>query len=56
MKVQNANATQSIKALRAAGLDFGESEAIALADTVPGSLLLIDERKGRIIAKIWTLK
>ena len=51
IKVETVTFSQSIKILRAAGLDLGESEAIVLADTLPNSLLLMDERKGRQIAK-----
>ena len=50
IKVQAVSDAQSIKILRAAGLDLGESEAIVLADTLPDSLLLMDERKGRQVA------
>lgn len=51
MKVRTVSRTQSVKILRAAGLDLGESEAIVLADTLLDSLLLMDERKGRQIAQ-----
>lgn len=36
---------------RAAGLDMGESEAIILSDTCHADLLLMDESKGRQVAK-----
>ena len=36
---------------RATGLDRGESEAIILSDTCPADLLLMDEVKGRQVAK-----
>lgn len=35
---------------RSTGLDLGESEAILLADSYDGSLLLMDEAKGRQVA------
>lgn len=42
--------TALVQALRAS-LDRGESEAIALAQATPGSLLAIDEKAGRKIAQ-----
>ena len=50
VKVKTVSCERSIKLLRASGLDLGESEAIILADSLPDSLLLMDERKGRQIA------
>ena len=51
MKVKTVGKSQSVKILRASGLDLCESEAIVLADALSDSLLLMDERKGRQIAQ-----
>ena len=51
MRLKTVSRTQSVKILMASGLDLGESEAIVLADTLADALLLIDERKGRQIAR-----
>lgn len=40
---------------RATGLDRGESEAIILSDTCKADLLLMDENKGRQVAKLMGL-
>jgi len=56
IKVQVVNNEQSVKILRASGLDLGESEAIVLADSLTNSLLLMDERKGRQIAQSMGIK
>ena len=50
IRIESLCNEQPVRILRAAGLGLGESEAIALADSLVGSLLLIDERKGRQIA------
>jgi len=56
IRVITVSNEQSVKILRAAGLDLGESEAIVLADSLPDSLLLMDERKGRQIAQSMGIK
>lgn len=44
--------TKSVELLRrVTGLDAGESEAIILSDTCKADLLLMDEKKGRLVAK-----
>lgn len=52
IKVVNVNDAKSVELLRrATGLDLGESEAIIYSDDCRAELLLIDEVKGRRIAK-----
>lgn len=52
IKHTSVNNLQSVILLqRATGLDLGESEAIILSDEYKNNLLLIDEFKGRQIAK-----
>ncbi len=54
MHVENEFAVKLLQ--KQLNLDLGESEAITLADTLQSNLLMIDERKARIIAKNMGLK
>ncbi|MDE7477525.1 MAG: DUF3368 domain-containing protein, partial [Lachnospiraceae bacterium] len=49
VSVSNRKAVKILR--RATGLDLGESEAIVLTDEQQGNLLLMDEVKGRSVAK-----
>jgi uncharacterized protein len=50
IKVQHANDRELIQTLSKT-LDFGESEAIALALELSANLLIIDEKRGRLKAR-----
>ena len=49
VSVNNTSAVELLR--RSSGLDAGESEAIILSDSLNASLLLMDEVKGRQVAK-----
>lgn len=54
VKVQDHKSVNILS--RATGLDFGESEAIVLADNIKADLLLMDEAKGRDVAEQMGIK
>lgn len=49
--VRLRNAVQAVPAVRAAGLDPGETAAIELALEIQADALLVDERRGHAVAK-----
>lgn len=57
IEVIDVEDTDTVKILRrATGLDLGESEAIILTDKLQADLLLMDEVKGRMVAKQMDLR
>lgn len=57
IKVVNVTDKRAVRILRkATGLDIGESEAIVLTDEQHGNLILMDEAKGRNVAKMMGIK
>lgn len=57
IRVVELNDDKTVNVLRrATGLDLGESEAIVLSDEIKADLLLMDEAKGRDVAKQMGLK
>lgn len=57
INVNEVENLQAVKILReVVGLDAGESESIALAEEINSDILLMDERKGRQVAKKLNLK
>ena len=52
IKVTSINNEFAVRLLQKnLGLDIGESESIVLCDELKGNMLIIDERKGRAVAK-----
>ncbi len=49
--IQTPLRTKSLATILSKDLDHGESEAIALADEMKGTTLLLDERDARLMAK-----
>ncbi len=47
LREEHVEDRDAVRRLLLRGLDWGESEALVLAQTLPDALLLIDERRGR---------
>ena len=54
VKIQDSKSVDLLR--RATALDIGESEAIVLSDDIQADLLLMDEAKGRDVAKQMGIK